>query len=175
MNQKLFYTLAALLFLCGCPEKKETPRPKEAEQVTVQLEAVGFADLKGFQQDNLAEAYQAFNRSCKAIAKRKGEFISEALIKIPLKDYQRICKKLNKIAPRDFRNFIKQNFIPMRVTYGGSNTGKFTSYYEAALHASYQKSERYKYPVYGKPTDLIEFNPRDFDPKMPSKDRKSVV
>lgn len=170
MNQKLLYTILAALFLSGCPEKKETPRPNEAEPVKVQLEAVRFADLNGFQQDNLAGAYQAFSRSCNAIAKRKGEFLNEAAeVKISLKDYQRICKKLYKIAPRDFKTFVKQNFIPMRVTYGGRSTGKFTSYYEAALHASYQKTERYKYPVYGKPTDLIEFNPHDFDPKMPSK------
>ena len=47
--------------------------------------------------------------------------------------------------------------------------GKFTSYYESALNGSYQKDNKYKYPIYGKPKDLIEINTKDFDDTQPNK------
>jgi membrane-bound lytic murein transglycosylase A len=35
------------------------------------------------------------------------------------------------------------------------------------VNASLEKSERYKYPIYGKPSDLVELNLRDFGAELP--------
>jgi len=71
--------------------------------------------------------------------------------------------------PVKFKDFIKDNFTPYQVLYKGKSEGKFTAYYEAQLNASYQRDEKYKYPIYGIPYDLVEVNLLDFDQTLPNK------
>ncbi len=47
--------------------------------------------------------------------------------------------------------------------------GIVTGYYEASINASETKSPRYRYPIYGKPRDLVKFNIADFDNEAASK------
>src|SRR3990172_1016273 len=53
----------------------------------------------------------------------------------------------------DFGRFVQENFD----FYRGGKTGSalFTGYYTPLLYGSREKDERYKYPVYGLPEDLI--------------------
>lgn len=166
MKHLLFYISAAVLFLASCgQEEPAAPAPVSG----LKLEKAAFSDLNGWNDDNQAEAFEAFRLSCKSIVKSKSEFLGNAEIKIKTADYQKICGKAAKIAPQDFRRFVEDNFVPYAVTFDGSQTGKFTAYYEPLIHVSYTKDGTYKYPIHAKPTDLIEFNPRDFGQSMPSK------
>ena len=166
MKRGFFYIWALILLLSACG-KEESGAPVPA--TGLKLEKVSFADLNGWNNDNQAEAFEAFGLSCRAIAKSKAEFLGNADIKIKTADYKRICAKATKINARDFRRFVEENFIPYAVSFDGSKVGKFTAYYEPLIHVSYSKDETYKYPIHAKPTDLVEFNPRDFDQTMPSK------
>lgn len=166
--------LLQLTFLCcfaaACDqEKPKQPAEQEKPKAELQLKKTTFNQLKGFQKDNIAEAYTAFYRSCEVIKNYKSEFMGHAAIKIPTAAYKKICAKLPQIQPQNFKEFVRENFVPYQVRYNGRSEGKFTAYYEAAINASHQPSETYKFPIYGKPADLIEFNPKDFDPTMPSK------
>jgi hypothetical protein len=58
-----------------------------------------------------------------------------------------------------FCKLVHPENIPYIVVSDGNEFGKFTSYYEAEIRASFYNSDKYKYPIYGKPNDLIEFNP----------------
>lgn len=143
---------------------------KEAEQPDLALKQTSFDKLEAFESDDMLQAYSAFMKSCAALAKTNGEFLSPAAeIKISRADYLKTCQKAEKIMPSGFRNFVKDNFTPYLVTYKGESAGKFTAYYEAEINASYTRDETYKYPVYGTPYDLVEIDLKDFDETLPAR------
>lgn len=165
MSKKLSALLFLILTLASCSEKKE-PASQE-ETPAFQLQKASFSDLSGWKKDNINPAVEAFKKSCRKILLEKNEFMSNAEARIPVKDYQEICRQLEKISPENYRPFIEKNFTPYLVTYENSDEGKFTSYYEAEIHASKKQNAEYKYPVYGRPDDLIEINLQDFDTELP--------
>lgn len=178
---RIFYILALsfLLFSCGEKEEKKEIQPPETEVVEtepeikdLELVPVSFSDLKNWNNDDLLQASRAFNDSCVKISMEKNPYLSNAEIKIPTAAYQKICRDFaarNIQTTAQFKEFLEQNFVPNLVFFNGNEIGKFTSYYESALNASYHKDEKYKYPIYGRPNDLIEFNLKDFDEALPSK------
>lgn len=169
MTGTFFKICFLTLFLFACGEEKKTPEEPKVEVSKLSLKAYSFSELNGWQHDKTSSIRHAFLLSCDKIKNIKKEYIADAAIKIPTKDYQKLCQQAETLPPDRFKSFLEQNFVPYLVTYDGNSEGKFTSYYESSLHASRQHSDKYKYPVYGKPHDLIEFNPADFDKSLPSK------
>ena len=156
------------LALAACDNHPAQPEKK----APVDLIQVSFADLPNWKNDNLSLAIAPFNDSCVRVLNEKTQYLSNAAVKIPTAVYQDICRKFINNQPQDtaeFRRFVEQNFTPFLVGCNGRTDGKFTSYYESALNASLTRHGLYQYPVYGKPFDLIEFNPHDFDPSAPNK------
>lgn len=136
----------------------------------IELERSSFSDLSDWKQDNISTAINALKKSCQKIKDNTNEYIDMlSAIKIPTADYLKICSNLTNVRPIKYKEFIENNFTPYLVKYNGESEGKFTSYYEAELHAAYHKTERYKYPIYGRPFDLIELNLQDFDKTLPNK------
>lgn len=167
MTVRLFKILCFCLLLLSCEKQEEqSPAPNTT---AVKLEKAAFSDLKGWNKDKLDGAVTAFKKSCGKIISSSAAFLGNAEIKISTSDYAALCQQLNNIPPKKYRQFFEKNFTPWLVTLNGSPQGKFTSYYESELQASFQKSEKYKYPIYGRPNDLIEVSLQDFDPALPSK------
>jgi membrane-bound lytic murein transglycosylase A len=160
-NYLLLLVCCLALFSCS---KEQKPEP--TDQL---LTEASFSDLQGWDSDDMLGGYTAFMRSCQVALKQKGEFLGSSEIKINLADYQSVCRRAAGIMPAKFKDFVEENFVPYAVTVNGSTVGKFTAYYEAELHASYTPDETYKYPVYGRPYDLVEVNLRDFDASLPSR------
>ncbi len=178
MFRLLFSSLLFFLLLTGCgkddaEQKPSSPQTESQAPATIEpalkLEQVSFNDLKGFAEDNKRSFYRAWKRSCAAVSRQKKSSFGTAEISISTKEYQKICAALLKIKPEDLDKFIVNNFTPYRVTYNGSDEGKFTSYYEAALNASRTQSDVYRFPVYGLPEDLVEVNLKDFDSSLPAR------
>jgi len=169
MNRLLSAILAATVLLAACDQEKNAPDVPSAEKSALHLGKTSFEALKNFDKDNLRDFLPAWQRSCEALEKNGGVSLQTAEIKIPAKDYLDICKKLATAKIKNPHQFIRANFVPYLVSYNGSSEGKFTSYYEAAINASYHKSDVYRYPIYGKPDDLIELNLQDFDASLPAR------
>jgi membrane-bound lytic murein transglycosylase A len=76
-----------------------------------------------------------------------GEIISS------LEDFKENLKKLG--FSDKFFDYINENFIIYK-----SNADKvlFTGYYEASLEGSLKKTDIYRYPVYGRPQDLVKID-----------------
>lgn len=171
-------TLTFLLFACGEKKQEESPTP-EPEIVEVvpevkdlELIPTSFAELSNWSNDDVLQAAHAFSDSCVKINLEKNPNLSNAAISITTTVYQKICRDFvtqNIKTTAQFRQFLEQNFVPNLVVANGNEKGKFTSYYESALNASYHKDEKYKFPIYGRPNDMIEFNLKDFDSSLPSK------
>ena len=167
MIKKLLY-FGLILGLAACEE--QTPPPPT--EPSLDLTPVSFDQLPNWQHDNLALAINPFNDSCIRILNENTQYLSNAKAQISTSAYQNICRDFIANQPQnteEFRRFITEHFTPYQVSCQGSAEGKFTSYYESSLSASLSKHGPYQYPVYGKPFDLVEFNPHDFDKSAPSK------
>lgn len=143
--------------------------PTEVEKTA--LTKVKFDQLKGWNADNFAEVIPVFAKNCKKISSLKGEFIYNSAIKIKTADYKKICRNFadkNISDGKRMKKFIESEFVPYAVMNEKNPLGKFTSYYEATINASFEKSAKYRYPVYGKPQDLVEINLHEFDKTLPN-------
>lgn len=179
MKNILYITsLTFLLFACGEKKQEESPAP-EPEIVEVvpevkdlELIPTSFAKLSNWNNDDVLQAAHAFSDSCAKINLEKNPNLSNSVISITTPVYQKLCRDFvtqNIKTTAQFRQFLEQNFVPNLVIANGNEKGKFTSYYESALNASYHKDEKYKFPIYGRPNDMVEFNLKDFDSSLPSK------
>lgn len=128
--------------------------------------------LNGWEQENFAEMIQPFALNCDSILKNNHKHIDQSAIKIETSAYQNVCRKFKEQHIADgkkMQRFIEKEFEAFAIADQNGYSGKFTSYYEAIIHASLEKHGKYKYPVYGRPNDLIEINLQDFDADLPNK------
>ena len=153
------------LFCCSHEKKSETtPAP-------IKLSKTSFSALEGWNSDDFSQTISVFAKNCNKIMQNSKTYLADSAVKIKTADYQKVCKKFsakNIDSSAKMKKFLQDEFTPYIVSAGNNPIGKFTSYYEATIHASLEKSDRYKYPIYGKPTDLIELNLRDFGADLPN-------
>ena len=133
------------------------------------LQKVSFSDLNGWSGDDFYLFDKAIKSVCGSIIKNPRQNLASEHFQYSLKEYKNHCQKMSNISDRrELKSYIRDNFEPYAVLVGGRPNGKFTSYYEANIRASYEKGGKYKYPIYGKPKDLVEINLRDFDSSLPN-------
>lgn len=157
-----------IVALNGCFNESKTPEVKSS----LKINKTSFSELSGWNNDNFEEIIPVFSKNCSSIMNNKKDFIYSSQIKIKTADYQDICKRFNskKIhTSEQMKNFLESEFIPYSISDGDNDEGKFTSYYEAEINASFEKNAKYKYPIYGKPSDLVEINLSDFGEDLPDK------
>ena len=165
---KFAFLCAFVSLMNGC--FKESPMSSESTGVA-KLEKQQIQNLPGWQTEDFKSVISVFNKNCGKILNNKNEYIYDAAIKIQTKDFQKICREFmskNINSSAEMKKFLEKEFDVYAVSDNENYEGKFTSYYEAVIHASFEKTEKYKYPVYGKPKDLVEINLRDFDENLPN-------
>ncbi|MBQ8481150.1 MAG: murein transglycosylase A [Alphaproteobacteria bacterium] len=168
--KKMLKFILGILFILetsGCIKESAISDTESA----VVVKKTSFNELKGWNNDDFMEVIPVFSKNCRFINNNKNEFIYSSQIKIKTSDYKEICRKFtvkNIKTSEQMKNFIESEFYPYSVSDGNNQEGKFTSYYEAEIYASFEKTSEYKYPIYGKPSDLIEINLRDFDKNLPN-------
>ena len=132
----LALTVLALLSSCSWI----TPRPPGIGA------EVAWSELPGWQADRLAEAWPALQASCRRLGMRDPAWSA-------------ICEQVKWMdAPDDAstRAFFEQNFRAHEMLgEGGRREGLITGYYEPLLYGSRTRSERYRYPLYRKPKNLV--------------------
>ena len=133
------------------------------------LQKSSFSDLNGWDRDDFYLFDKAVKSVCNSIIKNPRQNLASEHFQYSLKEYKAHCQKIANINNKqELKRYIKDNFEPYAVLAGGRPNGKFTSYYEANIRASYEKGGKYQYPIYGKPKDLVEINLRDFDSSLPN-------
>jgi membrane-bound lytic murein transglycosylase A len=131
------------------------------------LKKVDFAALPAFEEDNFIEALPSFLHSCKAILKRPEDApLLQGNAEFGVAgDWKAVCEKMAHFKGDNnaLKNLIKQELQPFAVISAeGQSEGLFTGYYEASVKGAFKKSAKYKYPLLGRPADLIEINLADF-------------
>ncbi len=76
---------------------------------------------------------------------------------------------MSRPSPADMTAMIRKYYRVYRAA-GDATTGKvlFTGYYEPILNGSPVKTEKYRYPVYSRPDDLVTIQLSKFSPKFPA-------
>ena len=163
-----------IFLLAACPQKEEQKTEEISQPTTfeVELQPSAFDELQNWQGDDLIEMLPLLQRNCDKISKIKTDWLGNSFIKVDTKLYKDICVRLNEKKfenSAELRKFLEDNFEPFLVLNDGESEGKFTSYYESEISASFKKGGKYRFPVYGRPNDMFEIVLKDFDETLPQK------
>ena len=119
-----------------------TPLPPSMAQGKSRWVPVRWADLPGFESDNLFEAWNAWLKSCERPGPTFGALCTEA-------------RRLSIASGQEQRAWMTARLQPFRVeSLQGQADGLLTSYYEPVLRASRQSGNGYEVPLYKAPTGL---------------------
>ncbi|OQA34540.1 MAG: Membrane-bound lytic murein transglycosylase A precursor [Betaproteobacteria bacterium ADurb.Bin341] len=136
-----------------CPIAEPTRPPAAAKP----LQAAQWADLPGWQADQVGAAWPAFLLSCRALATRATA-------------WKRVCAEAQALAAQDntaVRAFFETNFTPYAATQpDGKTEGLITGYYEPLLKGSRTPGKHGKFPVYGVPDDLLTIDLGEVLPEL---------
>jgi membrane-bound lytic murein transglycosylase A len=125
-----------------CPTPPQPPQPPQPRG---KLAPAAWSDLPDWGRETLRPSLDAFLRSCTVLQKRP--------------DWEPVCADASLLAQageREVSLFFETRFDPWRVTNGDdTDTGLVTGYYEPLLRGSRVRTDRYRYPLYGVPPDLL--------------------
>lgn len=120
------------------------------------LRVVSYADLPGWQDDDVREAWPALLNSCTALAARPG--------------WREACANVAAIDSSDpvaVRRFFQERFVPHQVrNLDGSLTGTVTGYYEPLLRGSRTRSGPFRTPLHRAPADLVTIDLAGLYPEL---------
>ena len=164
LKRGLIFVFCIFLFSCSGEDKEIRPIEHFA------LQKSSFAALDGWTEDNLASFQKALVSVCNVIGQTSQKSLKSEVLKIPVAPYREKCQEMVDISDTvQLKKYIENNFEPYLVVVDGHSKGKFTSYYEAAIRASFKRGGKYQYPIYGKPKDLVEVQLKDFDKSLPNR------
>ncbi len=140
--------------------------PTKERPVRLAFSFGSFEDLPGWQAGSGDSAsLEALRRSCQVILKRPADQpMHRSGLGGMAGDWVDFCTAatdpaLDAIA---LKTLIEDHLRPVAVSSKGETTGKFTGYFEPLLNGSFDPSERYRVPLYGRPDDLISVDLGDF-------------
>jgi len=134
----------------------------------MQLRAVAFADIPGWREDAQSDALPAFSSSCSALLARSATAPT----------WRSVCAAIATLDghnPDAVRAYFETHFSAYRVidsdrAVGDGGVGLVTGYYEPLLHGTRTRDERYRYPLYAPPDDLLTIDLAELYPEL--KDRR---
>lgn len=119
------------------------------------LTPVEWGDVDGWRLDDPTATLGAFVKGCATIKNRA--------------EWSSICRDAGNLAPESpaVRAFFEERFTPHQVRNpDGSDSGLITGYYIPNLNGSRQRSDRYRYPLYAVPDDLLIVDLRSVYPDL---------
>lgn len=169
--KSLYILLAALVVLGGSAALWYTFAPKPSREL--QVIATSFSTLPGWQSTQALASLRTFQLSCRYVLKQNpSRSMGNRWFELQAKDWQPVCEAataLNTESEDVAKQFFETWFQPMEFIKTQAITGLFTGYYLPAIPASLTKSAEYSVPIYGVPSNLIQINLNDFDPKLPAR------
>ena len=124
------------------------------------FKAADFNDLPGWPGDDLADVWDAFHASCKALDRREA--------------WKEVCVAFDKVPRRspEVRRFFEREFALFQIlNTDASRDGDVTGYYEPLIAGSTSAQGIYTVPVYGTPNDLYSIDWKS----IPAAHRRGIV
>lgn len=137
------------------------PAPPEAAKAV--LRAAAYATIPGWRDDSVVAAWPAFVAGCAALLAQP----TAASI------WRESCEAAASADARSdtaVRAFFETHFTPYQlVGADGRESGIVTGYYEPLLQGSLQRTERYRFPLYAVPDDLLVVDLGELFPELKDK------
>jgi membrane-bound lytic murein transglycosylase A len=129
----------ALLLLAGCAGLRPAGEPGPGEPVD-------WTQVPGWHQGQQADAWPALLSTCRELGQRE--------------PWRALCNEAELYPDPGHaavREFIRCRFVPRPVRDNrGGHRGLITGYYEPLLHGSRVRTDRYRFPLYAPPPDLVD-------------------
>ena len=105
---------------------------------------VEWSSLQNWALDNQSDVWEGFLKSCQKLSHEQWQAVCQ------------LAKSSGGLSDAEVREFFELNF-DVRPVYaeGGVTEGLITGYYEPLLEGSWERSEEFRYPLYGVPKDLL--------------------
>ena len=135
-------TLAAPTELAAAP-RADAALGTDVKTRNALFKASSFSELPGWGQDDLDTAWDAFQTSCLALARRDA--------------WKPLCARAARLNrdPAELRRFFEQEFALFRILNAdASRDGDVTGYYEPLINGSLRPEGAFTVPVYATPNDL---------------------
>lgn len=118
------------------------------------LEAVSWAEVSGWMDDDPRAAWEPFLVGCSRLMAQPS--------------WRETCALAQQLpAGTSARSFFETHFMPYRVANAdGSVQGLATGYYEPLLRGSRRKEGPYRYPLYAAPDDLLVVELAEINPEL---------
>ena len=160
-NKKcLAWGLSLLLAACAAPPKPPVV-PTLAAPPAAQFYISKWEMLPDWQTLDLAPSWPAFLQSCRALKTKPS--------------WQELCARAEHLGAEPsgagdsaaLRAFYETWFTPYQIfNPDGSEHGMITGYYEPLLKGSRFKTERFRYPLYAAPEDLLQIDLGEAYPQL---------
>ena len=150
--------MGLLLISCGSLPPKET----------ITYTPVEYKEIPGWSKKGLRIALRSFSASCSAITRHTFQRVQNLKSFNP-QSWREVCEKSKNIewrTDKEARTFFMKNFAPWRVR-PSAYEGLFTGYYEIEIKGSRKRTDKFKYPIYARPKDLIGVSLKHFDRRLP--------
>lgn len=141
-----------------------TPPPVEATSKPVALampwlKPASWGQLPGWRDDDLTTAWPAWLQSCRSLRSNPAwSGACGAALKMPAQP-----------ESGEIRAFVEQQFLVWQVSQEeGGQEGLVTGYYEPLLRGSRYPTQRYRYPLYGPPDDMLVIDLAAIYPELKS-------
>lgn len=133
------------------------------------LERASYADMPGWQSDQVGAALPALRKSCARLMKRDDDqLVGRDETAGRTKDWRAVCAaaaSADAANTTTARTFFESHFTPFLAKNHDEAEGRFTGYYEASLRGSRKRKGPYQTPLYKRPKDLVMVNMRNFTAK----------
>ena len=151
--------------VCACPAQPSEPaKPAELKpEIRVPdyslLKPADWQELDAITKDDVTKAWPAWQLGCSSLKAKPA--------------WQAVCNeadKLNNPSKSAIVDYFKNNFAVYRTTnLDGSNTGLITGYYEPVIKGSRNKNDKFRFPLYSRPDDLITVELASLFPELANK------
>jgi len=105
---------------------------------------VDWSSLQNWETDNHGDAWAGFLKSCEKLRQWQWQEVCD------------MARQQGELTDAEARAFFESHF-EVRPVYAedGETQGLITGYYEPLLKGSWERSEEFRYPLYGVPDDLL--------------------
>ncbi|MDX8405609.1 MAG: MltA domain-containing protein [Mariprofundus sp.] len=142
MSVKGWLVLTLCMVLAACSLRPQGPSDADKKPI---FKKSSWHSLPGWRHVPLSSSLEALRQGCSTQDKKT--------------EWQSICAEARLLDVENsdgLRHFFESRFTPYQLRNGdGSAEGLITGYYEPLLYGSREKSERFRFPVFGVPDDLL--------------------
>jgi len=141
--------------------------PSEPSLISTRFESLPNWNLKKH-----AESLRTFQKSCQVMLKSKpSQSIGAKELSLQMKDFYKVCQLALQLPQttndQQAQQFFETNFTPYHWSH--VEKGLFTGYYSPCFSGRQHKTDEYRYPIYGLPSNLVTLKLSDFSKDLPNK------